>query len=920
MKKFSEKGFLIIALFILLSSIKLSSSVKFKEHTENNKKIFLLENEKLKYSIYFENRKLLKDIIETKDNWIKEFNNYPFMIETDADFSLNVMWTDWRAPRKVNNADNPVEINKKYFELERHTLEEFQSGVKELHLIFKGIDIPIILRITYMLEPDAFYLRRKIALIDTTYGLHFLRKIYPLNCFITGNISIIKEGGFGQPVALKYKDGGAFFGLEYPTSMNFLINVDSMNNVRCGHEIGEKIGRNWIQSNWVVYGLAPNNYIKYWFFEYVNDIRVSPLKPFTLYNSWYDLRSPLMVDDSSHIMNEKNIMRIIEKFRVNMIEKYKISLDAFVLDDGWDIYESNWVLRKKEFPIGLKLISNELKKTNTTLGMWFGPIGGYSYRSLRVNWMSEHGYEVVGDQLCLAGKNYHKLFKKRVLDFVENEGVGYYKWDGIQYSCSEEDHGHPVGIYSRRAVMETVIDLCRSVREKNPDIFLNITSGTWLSPWWVKYTNQIWMQGFDYGYSKIPSISRRDAAITYRDYVLYDDLKVNDLWFPVANLMTHGIIKGHLQMLGGEEEPLDKFTDNAILYFARGVSMWELYISPDILTDSEWNAISKSIHWAKNRFPILSNTYMIGKNPKDREAYGYIHFKGNRGIIAARNPFIESKTLEVELTPSLGFTVDASLLILERTYPTRWISPQFYSAGDILKIRLGGYETAIYEIYPLEEINIPLLAGVNFNVVDTNEKEYTLKFYNVTKEARILNPDIIESIEYGGENIDPDELKIIPEIHTELLKDYSVKCNNKNKCFEIDIKLNLHESSRFANLSILLEPYRNSIGKNLPELSITLDNMEVDAKIEKQEDLWAWYKIDVTPGEHSSRITIIPAKQKETWTGNASIWIVSFQKQKEKEISFELKNKVKILPMPPSPWKTGDIKRNVKLGEIKVDI
>lgn len=468
--------------------------------------------------------------------------------------------------------------------------------------------------------------------------------------------------------------------------------------------------------------------------------------------------------------------------------------------------------------------------------------------------------------------------------------------------------------------METVIDLCRSVREKNPNIFLNITSGTWLSPWWVKYTNQIWMQGFDYGYSEIPSISRRDAAITYRDYVLYDDLKVKDLWFPVANLMTHGIIKGHLQMLGGEEEPLDKFTDNDILYLARGVSMWELYISPDILTDAEWNAISKSIHWAKDRFPILSNTYMIGGDPKDREAYGYVHFKGNRGIIAARNPFIEPKKLKVELTPSEGLNPDATSLVVERVYPTRWISPRLFKAGESIEVHLDGYETAIYEIYPLKESDVPIFAGVIFDEKIINRKEYILQFYNVYEKARILNPETIESIEFMGKKIAPDELKIPPEKNIESVKDYSVKCINKNKCSEIDIKFNLHESSIVANLAILIEPAGSSIGTNLPEISITLDNMEVDAKIEKQEGLWAWYKIDITPGEHLAKITISPAQTKETWIGNASFWIISSQKQKIKEISLELKKKVKFQPMPPKPWKVGEIGRNVKLGEIEVKI
>lgn len=83
MKKFRIKGYTKIALFILLISTNLLGSVNFKEHTANNKKIFSLENEKLKYSIYFENGMLLKDILETKPKWMKEFKNEPFIIETD---------------------------------------------------------------------------------------------------------------------------------------------------------------------------------------------------------------------------------------------------------------------------------------------------------------------------------------------------------------------------------------------------------------------------------------------------------------------------------------------------------------------------------------------------------------------------------------------------------------------------------------------------------------------------------------------------------------------------------------------------------------------------------------------------------------------------------------------------------------------
>ena len=72
--------------------------------------------------------------------------------------------------------------------------------------------------------------------------------------------------------------------------------------------------------------------------------------------------------------------------------------------------------------------------------------------------------------------------------------------------------------------------------------------------------------------------------------------------------MTHGIIKGDLQKLGGESEPLDKFTDNAVLYFARGVAMWELYVSPDLLSEGEWAAIVEGGAWARDRFDTLKST------------------------------------------------------------------------------------------------------------------------------------------------------------------------------------------------------------------------------------------------------------------------------------------------------------------------
>ena len=74
-------------------------------------------------------------------------------------------------------------------------------------------------------------------------------------------------------------------------------------------------------------------------------------------------------------MNEKNILHIIDLFQKDMIQPYGIHLDAFVLDDGWDVYESDWLMRKNTFPNGVKPIVDALKPLGTTLGMWLGPTG-----------------------------------------------------------------------------------------------------------------------------------------------------------------------------------------------------------------------------------------------------------------------------------------------------------------------------------------------------------------------------------------------------------------------------------------------------------------------------------------------------------------------------------------------------------------
>jgi hypothetical protein len=878
--------------------------------SESGIRIISLANEMATCSISIRDSVLAGDTLEIRASSGVAQNR--LKSGTDAGFAFEIMWTDWQAPGKNNNAENPVVLGPGDFRFRSSTSRRLEGGGEEVALTFFARESSLRLVVTYRLDGGAFYVRRKLSLSDSTAHGHFLQFVSGRFAVSGRSTRIIHRGGFGQPVGLLSGRAGLFFGVEYPAADNTVLQ-DAHGNliVSCRQEMGMRIMSDAVESNWTVFGLTPDARVKYWFFDYVNRLRVAPLRPYALYNTWYDLRAPEMVRDTLRVMNEANVLRMARLLRENMIRKHGIHLDAFVLDDGWDVYKSDWVLRPQEFPHGLRPIADTLAQMGTGLGVWVGPIGGYSHRDWRVGWMKSHGYETVNDELCLAGVNYSRLFRERTTDFVKNDGVRYFKWDGIQFSCSDPSHGHPVGIFSRRAVLESLIDKCRAVRGASPDVFLNITSGTWLSPWWVQYANQIWMQGADYGYADVPSFNKRDAAMTYRDMVLYDDLTRQEYWFPIANLMTHGVIKANLERLGSLEEPLEKFTDDELLYFARGISMYELYISPDLLTEGEWDVISKAMLWARDRFPILSHTAMVGGDPGKRQPYGYVHWNGGRGIVAARNPWIERSVLKVRFDAADGLDENAASLVLERVYPSRWISPRLYRCGEVAEFPLEGFETAVYELYPLADATRPLIAGVRFDERTLEDGRRAITVFE--GKPLLLNPRMVSALTVEGSR--RRTLEFMAEARRPSHPVISSRVRSIDRGAAINV--NLDSTVRSATVAVLVKPAAALAGKQLPRFAVMLDGLPANTSGEENKGAWEWYLTKTGAGNHD--LAFVLPDTAAGWKGKVSAWVLSVQEGTGKEVLCTTVKAAGSPPMPPEPWPAAEVHRTLSIGECAVE-
>ena len=103
------------SLFLLLWSVPfLHAQVLPREDLFRGNQVHILQNSLVKFSVYVGKDNLISDRLETQSQWAAQYGaKAPPSIETDADFALDIMYTDWQAPGKANNSENPILLTKK---------------------------------------------------------------------------------------------------------------------------------------------------------------------------------------------------------------------------------------------------------------------------------------------------------------------------------------------------------------------------------------------------------------------------------------------------------------------------------------------------------------------------------------------------------------------------------------------------------------------------------------------------------------------------------------------------------------------------------------------------------------------------------------------------------------------------------------
>jgi hypothetical protein len=368
------------------------------------------------------------------------------------------------------------------------------------------------------------------------------------------------------------------------------------------------------------------------FLTYLERERAHPYRTFLHYNSWYDIGYFTRYD-------QNDCLSRITAFGEELHDKRGVTLASFLFDDGWDDPNYLWAFNNG-FPNGFSPLAAAAARYGAKPGAWLSPWGGYGDpRRERLAAARAAGYEIDDDGLALSGPKYYRRFYDVTMRFID-QGVNQFKLDGtgdtatvVPGSAFGSDFG-------------AAINLIGEMRAAEPDIYINLTTGTYPSPFWLMHCDSIWRGGEDHTFAGVGT--HRQQWITYRDADTYAGIVNTGPLYPLNSLMLHGLIFAqHAKHL--DSDPGNDFPDEVRSYFGTGTQLQEMYISPQLLSSANWDHLARGARWAAANASILRDTHWVGGNPARLDVYGWASWSKAKGILVLRNPSDRIQSIPLDI-------------------------------------------------------------------------------------------------------------------------------------------------------------------------------------------------------------------------------------------------------------------------------
>ena len=392
-----------------------------------------------------------------------------------------------------------------------------------------------------------------------------------------------------------------------------------------------------------VVGVVSPGQVRRDFLTYLERERAHPYRPFLHYNSWYDIGYFSKFDEAAALDAIAAVGRELH-------ERRGVHLDSFLFDDGWDDPHTLWRFHAG-FPRGFTPLRAAAARYGAAPGVWLSPWGGYGKpKEDRLSFGRAQGFETNEGGFALSGPKYYARFRETCLDMIRRYGVNQFKFDGT----GNVAHAIPGGAFD--SDFSAMLALIADLRAEKPDLYVNLTSGTYPSPFFLRHADSIWRGGEDHDFTGVGS--DRQRWITYRDADTYAGIVRKGPLFPLNALMLHGVIYArHANHL--DSDPGGDFTSECRAYFGTGTQLQELYVTPALLSPANWDALAEAARWSRDRAAILVDTHWVGGDPGALEVYGHAAWRPGKGTLVLRNPKDVPQGIELDIGAALEVPADA---------------------------------------------------------------------------------------------------------------------------------------------------------------------------------------------------------------------------------------------------------------------
>ncbi len=386
-----------------------------------------------------------------------------------------------------------------------------------------------------------------------------------------------------------------------------------------------------------VIGVARPGQLRRDFLAYLERERAHPYRTFLHYNSWYDI-------GYFSKYTEADALNVIRAFGQELQRKRRVVLSSFLFDDGWDDPKTLWGFGPG-FPHGFTNVRRAAERYGAEPGVWLSPWGGYGQpQKDRLEYGRAQGFETNEGGFALSGPKYYKRFHDTCVNFIREYGVNQFKIDGTG-NASTVIPGSQFD-----SDFDAAIALIGDLRQIKPDLFVNLTTGTYPSPFWLRYADSIWRGGEDHSFAGIGTY--RQQWMTYRDADTHEHVVRRGPLYPLNSLMLHGMIYArHANHLS--DDPGGDFNSEIRVYFGNGTQLQEMYVTPSNLSDDNWNTLAESANWSRRNADVLRDTHWVGGDPAALEPYGWAAWSPAKATLTLRNPSDRWQTIGID--PAAAF-------------------------------------------------------------------------------------------------------------------------------------------------------------------------------------------------------------------------------------------------------------------------